>query len=53
MFHNSFDKTIKDPVALYEILMRHVKGPAKRAIDSCIISYPSVNRYEEAMKILR
>ena len=31
MFRNSFDKTINDPVALYEILMRRVKGPAKRA----------------------
>ena len=42
MFCNSFDNTIKDPVALYEILMRHVKGPAKRAIESCILSDPSV-----------
>ena len=47
MFRNSFDKTIKDPVALYEILMRHVKGPAKRAIESCILSHPSVNRYKQ------
>ena len=52
MFHNSFDKTINDPVALYEILMRHVKGPAKKAIESCIFSDPSVNRNEEAMQIL-
>ena len=52
MFCNSFDKTINDPAALYEILMRHVKGHAKKAIESCIFSDPSVNRYEEAMQIL-
>ena len=52
MFRNSFDKTINDPVALYEILMRHVKGSAKKAIESCIFSDPSINRYEEAMQIL-
>ena len=28
MFRNTFDKTINDSVALYDILMRHVKGPA-------------------------
>ena len=44
MFRNSFDKTINDPVALYEILMRHVKGPAKKVIESCIFSDLSVNR---------
>ena len=52
MFCNSFDKTINDPVALYEILMRHVKRPVKRASASCVLSDPSVNRYEEAMGIL-
>ena len=31
MFRNSFDNTIKDPVALYEILMRHVYGPEKKS----------------------
>ena len=36
MFQNSFDKIINDPFALYENLMRHVKGPAKRAIEPCI-----------------
>ena len=53
MFQNPFDKTINDPIALYEILMRHVKGPAKRAIESCIFSDRSVDRYEEAMQILK
>ena len=51
MFRNSFDETINDSVALYEILMRHVKGPAKAAIEPCIFSV-SINRYEEAMAIL-
>ena len=40
MFRNSFNKTINDPDTLYEILMRHVKGPAKKAIESCISSDP-------------
>ena len=53
MFRNSFDKTINDPVALFEILLRHVKGPAKAAIESCIFSASSINRYEEAMTILK
>ena len=53
MFRNSFNKTINDPVALYEISMRNVKGLAKRAIESCIFSDPSVDRYEEAMQILK
>ena len=52
MFWNSFDKTINDSVALYEILMKHVKEPAKKAIESCIFSNASVNRYE-AMQILK
>ena len=45
MFRNSFDNTINNPVALFEILLRHVKGPAKRAIESCIFGGPAVNRY--------
>ena len=53
MFCNSFDKTIKDLVALHEILMRHVKGPAKRASASCILIDPSVKRYKEVMGILK
>ena len=52
MFRNSFDKTINDSVALYEILLRHVKEPAKKAIESCIFSAPSIDHYEEAMQIL-
>ena len=52
-FKNSVDETINDSVALYEILMRHVKGPAKAAIEPCIFSASSVNRYEEAMAILK
>ena len=53
MFRNSYDKTLNDLVALYEILLRHVKGPAKRAIEPCIFSASSVDRYEEAMTILK
>ena len=53
MFWNSFDKTINDPVTLYKILMRHVKGPAKKTIEPCIFSASSVNRYEKAMLILK
>ena len=53
MFRNSFDNTINDPVALYEKLMRHVKGPAKSAIEPSILSTSSVNHYEEAMTILK
>ena len=53
MFMYSFDKTINDSVALYEILLRHLKGPAKAAIEPCIFSAPSTNRYEEAMAILK
>ena len=52
MFRNSFDQTINDSVALYEILLQHIKWPAKKAIESCIFSVPSVDRYEEAMQIL-
>ena len=53
MFRNSFDKTINDSVALYKILLRHDKGPAKAAIESCIFSVSSTDRYEEAMTILK
>ena len=53
MFRGTFDKTIADPVSLFEILLRHTKGPAKAAIESCIFSPPEVNRYEEAMSILK
>ena len=53
MFKNSFNKTINNSVALYEILMIHLKVPAKAAIESCIFSASSVNRYEEAMAILK
>ena len=40
MFRNSFDKTINDSVALYEILLRHVKGPAKKASESIFSVHP-------------
>ena len=32
MFRNTFNKNSNDSVALYDILMRHVKGPAKKAM---------------------
>ena len=53
MFRGTFDKTIADPVSLFEILLRHTKGPAKAAIESCVFSAPHINRYEEAMSILK
>ena len=53
MFRNSFDNTINDSVALYEILLQHLKGPAKAAVEPCIFSAPSTNRYDEAMAILK
>ena len=52
MFRNTFDKTLNDPVALYDILMRHVNGPVKNTIESCVFSDSSINRYAEAMQIL-
>ena len=45
-FRNTFDKTIKDPSALYNLLERHVIGHAKKAIETCIFSDPDVNTYE-------
>ena len=53
MFRNSFDKTINDSVVLYEILLRHLKGPARAAIEPCIFSTSSTDRYAEAMAILK
>ena len=53
MLRNSFNKTINDSVALYKILLQQVKSPAKAAIESCIFSASSTDRYEEAMTILK
>ena len=44
MFRNSFDKTINDLVALYEILMRHVKGPAKKLLSLASLVTPLLIR---------
>ena len=52
MFRNTFDDTIKDSSALYDLLVRHVVGQAKKAIETCIFRDPSINRYKEAMSIL-
>ena len=35
-----------------QLIRVHVKGHAKKAIESCIFSDPSINCYEEAMQIL-
>ena len=40
LFQNSFDKTINDPVVLYEILMRHMKGPAKKLLSHVSLAPP-------------
>ena len=40
MFRNSFDKTIKDLVALYEILMRHIKGLQKELLSHAFLVNP-------------
>ena len=53
MFRGSFDKTINDSVALYEILIRHTTGSAKSAIEPCVYSTPGEGRYEAAMEILK
>ena len=53
MFRTTFDNVINDPSSLYNLLTKHVAGPAKAAIVPCIYSGDGVNRYEEAMTILR
>ena len=53
MFRTTFDNVIKDPSSLYNLLTCHVLGPAKQAIVPCVYSGADVNRYEEAMSILR
>ena len=53
MFRTTFDEVIVDPNSLYNLLTKHVAGPAKEAIVLCIYSDSGVNRYEEAMSILR
>ena len=52
MFRNTFDNTIKDPSALYNLLERHVFGHAKKTLETCISSDLAINRYEEAMSIM-
>ena len=53
MFRTTFDDVVKDSSALYNLLTRHVTGPAKQAIVPCVYSDAGVNRYEKAMKILK
>ena len=53
MFRMTFDKVIADPGSLVNLLTKHVAGPAKEAIMPCVYSENGVNRYEEAMTILR
>ena len=45
MFRTTFDNVIKDPNALYNLLTRHVTGPANQAIVPCVYSAEEVNRY--------
>ena len=53
MFRSTFDKTIKDSSALYNLLSLHITGPTKQAIAPHVFSDPKVDRYEEAMEILK
>ena len=53
MFRTTFDKVIVDSSSLYNLLTKHVAGPAKEAIVPCVYSKNGVNRYEEAIMILR
>ena len=53
MFRTTFDNVINDPSSLYNLLTKHVAEPAKAAIVPCVYSGDGVNRYEEAMAILR
>ena len=51
MFRNNINKTIVDPSALFNLLKHHLAGSVKAAIELCIFSAASVNRYERAMEI--
>ena len=53
MFRTTFDNVINDPSSLYNLLTKHVTGPAKAAIVPCVYSGDGVNHYEEAMTILK
>ena len=53
MFCITFDNVIKDSSSLYNLLTHHVTGPAKQTIVPSIYSAAKVNRYEEAMSILK
>ena len=53
MFRTTFDKVIADPGSLFNLLIKHVAGPAKDAIMPCVYCESGANRYEEAMSILR
>ena len=53
MFRSTFDKVVNDSGSLYNLLTRHVVGPAKAAIVPCVYSGNGTNHYEEAMPILK
>ena len=53
MFRSTFDEVIADSSLLYNLFTKHVRGLAKEAIVPCVYSAKEVNRYEEAMEILR
>ena len=40
MFQNSFNETINDSVTLHNILMRHVRGPAKNLLNHVFSVHP-------------
>ena len=53
MFRSTFDNIVNNSSALFNLLSRHVTGPAKQAIVLCVYSDPKVDRYDEAMGILK
>ena len=53
MFQATPDNVIKDSSSLYNLLTRHVMGPAKQASVPCVYSVAEVNRYKEAMTIMK
>ena len=53
LFRTTFDNVVKDSSPLYNLLSCHVTGPAKQAIVPCVYSAPEIDRYDEAMGILK
>ena len=53
IFRTTFDNVIVDPSSLYNLLTKHIAGPAEEAIVPYVYSGNEVNHYEEAMTILQ